>query len=354
VALLMILACGSGNAVESLADPSEADSSFEQNGPEDRGEDAKKVNEEASASATASIDEKMMGENMGWEVGDMRRCHPFEADWCHCKDETTSTGLGCEWNADETICHGGDGDCGGKPGGNCWPFGPKDEHGLHRCGLVSMKRTNHCAGTNSAHANHAEKWVYGKPHCFTNNNQDSDCTQASDTASGYWDYTDAVAGIACGSWFNWGLGGILMHGGVSILGYGMNVHFEYQGRVTNWADKTGTFAVIKVSGKPRPGTQYPERTGTVNCQMESGVKLWVCNQAAADGSSGCPNGEIIHLDSGHRLITPTNNAQAKQHCGEWFSAVSTTMSQVIGDMRLNILRNNPKASNWVKGVSVSE
>jgi hypothetical protein len=262
----------------------------------------------------------------------------FPPSWMPCKDCVDKA---CSGNA-AALNH-----CEGKPGGWCWPLGPV-VNGIQRCGILTNTRTAACAaktvsivptGTPLQH-------VYGKSLCAGESDQDADCAQDPNIAAGYWDFTDYVLGTVCGSWMPWGMEAFEKFGFLSITGLGNSADFSYEGRVTDWAGKSGDFTVIKITGKPL--------LGTVDCQMESGMQLWVCNQAAADGSCGCTNKEIVKMDAGHRLITPTNKAQAKQHCGAWFTAVQTVVGQVFAQLRFEVMNGNPKASKWVKGESVTE
>merc|ERR1711988_1233387 len=171
-------------------------------------------------------------------------------------------------------------------------------------------------GESASNGFSGKQWNPGFMKCEPVFTSGSVCRKSSDVPQGYHDYTDAVSWPFCGdgTWQK-----VIMEYGATVLtNKGHSAEFSLVGREDNWDYRNGSYMVIKAHGT--------SAGSDVQCEMEAGIKLFMCNQAASNWTCTCEhNGEnsLIILDQAARITTPEDATKAKTSCGRWFLAAST-------------------------------
>lgn len=155
------------------------------------------------------------------------------------------------------------------------------------------------------------------------------CTQGANTPAGFWDYTDSIVWIACGdvSWND----AIAKYSKWQLWNWGHTADISLVGSRANWdgiPGSTGNFMVFNIIGK--------QSGSDVECKLEAGVKLLLCNSQAADWSCTCSGSELIKVEQGAKMVDGTAAA-----CGEWFGGATTMFNMLLANVRNTWLTQNP-------------
>merc|ERR1712046_108639 len=142
---------------------------------------------------------------------------------------------------------------------------------------------------------------------------DGDCTQSAVKPTGYWDYSDEIAGLVCGLsiWED----ALNLYTKYQLWRWGHSAEFSLKSRTTGWDSRSGDFMVISISGTAKDSS--------VQCELEAGVQIMLCNSYFTNHTCNCQHngvaGPLILLEQGAKLVNGTQAA-----CGDWFIRASTT------------------------------